>query len=436
MAPSKNTSVRRALSMAAMGADVAGSYLGYALQRAFLGEDQSKAKLKSTHARAARRMRDEMQSLRGAAMKIGQTLSLQTGTLPEETLAELAALQMQAPGMHPSLVRVQIKQSLGAEPEKIFKQFSPEPFAAASLGQVHHAITKAGQEVAVKVQYPGIRDAVANDFKLFRTISKPAQASGHVPKTAIDEVEEQILAETDYRREAENIEFFRNRLAPLEFVTVPSVYPEYSSDKVLTMSLLRGRHLDDFLSARPSQKIRNVLGSHLFELFYFQVLSVEALHADPHWGNYLFNSEGGIGLVDFGCAKYLSPKTVAYLRSVFLYSGSTHSAAFSRLVEIHYQAMGRKLPPATRRAVIAFADNFYRIVYPPLSDKDDLFDFSDKQFLQDFLSESKNLFRTKGVLTDLIFMGRAEMGLYQTLHRLKAKVHTSRIVRQYLKSAC
>src|SRR2546430_616926 len=207
MTSEKNTPARRALGMASMGAGIAGSYIGYALQLAFLGKAEGEAKLKSTHPRAARRMRDELQSLRGAAMKIGQTLSLQTGTLPDETLAELATLQMEAPGMHPSLVRVQVKRSLGREPDEIFKSFAPDPFAAASLGQVHHAVTRDGQRVAVKIQYPGIRQTIENDFRLVRAVSKPAQASGHIPKTAIDEVEQQILAETDYRREAENIGF-------------------------------------------------------------------------------------------------------------------------------------------------------------------------------------------------------------------------------------
>src|SRR3989454_8444979 len=244
MSSDKNTPTRRALSMASMGADIAGSYIGYLLQRAFLGEAKGKRKLKSTHTLAARRMRDEMQSLRGAAMKIGQTLSLQTGTLPDEALAELATLQMAAPGMHPSLVRVQIKRSLGREPEEIFKKFSPDPFAAASLGQVHQAVTQDGTQVAVKIQYPGIRQTIENDFTLFRAFSKPAQASGHIPRTAIDEVQEQIMAETDYRREADNIEFFQQRLRALPFVKVPRVFRQYSSDKVLTMSLIRGRHLE------------------------------------------------------------------------------------------------------------------------------------------------------------------------------------------------
>src|SRR5437762_11876440 len=218
MSSQKNTTTGRALSMASMGAGIAGSYFGYLLQRAFLGEAKGKIKLKSTHTLAARRMANEMQALRGPAMSLGQMLSLQTGVLPDEILAELATLQMEAPGMHPSLVRVQVKQSLGGEPEEIFKQFTPEPFAAASLGQVHHAVTREGQRVAVKIQYPGIRRAIENDFSLFRTFSKPAQASGHIPQSAIDEIETQIVAETDYLREADNIEFLTDRLAPLSFV--------------------------------------------------------------------------------------------------------------------------------------------------------------------------------------------------------------------------
>jgi len=432
MSSQKNTTTGRALSMASMGAGIAGSYVGYLLQRAFLGETKSKIKLKSTHTLAARRMANEMQALRGPAMKLGQMLSLQTGVLPDEILAELATLQMEAPGMHASLVRVQVKQSLGGEPEEIFKQFTPEPFAAASLGQVHHAVTREGQPVAVKIQYPGIRRAIENDFTLFRTFSKPAQASGHIPKSAIDEIEEQIIAETDYLREAENIDFLADRLAPLSFVKVPRVLREYSSDKVLTMSLMTGRHLEDFLAQRPSQKLRNQLGTHLFELFYFQVLKIEALHADPHWGNYLFSDNAGVSLMDFGCVKYLSRESVAYLRNAFLYPGAIDSADFRRILETYYDQVGEKLLPAARRALVRFAENFYRKVYPPEPEKRQLFDFGDAAFLHDYLRESKNLLRTKGVLTEFIFMGRAEMGLYQTLHRLKARVPTSEIVRKYL----
>jgi len=426
-----NTPTRRALKVASIGANIAGSYLGYVLQTAFAGKTRREQKLKTTHTQVARKVRDEMLSLRGPAMKLGQTLSLQTGILPEETLAELATLQMQAPGMHPSLVRVQVKTSLGREPEEIFETFSPKPFAAASLGQVHEATIRGGKRVAVKIQYPGIRETIASDFKWFRTITKPAQASGHIPKDAIDEMEKQISAETDYEREAENIEFFRKKLAHLSFVEVPDVFREYSSDKVLTMTFVRGQHLEQFLAARPSQKLRNQVGTNLFELFFFQLLKLGAFHADPHWGNYLFNDDSTIGLVDFGCSKRLLPASLQYLRGVYLYPGSRHSAEFRRLLETNYDNQGKKPSRAAIRALIDFAEE-YRKVYPPEKGKQFVFDFSDKTFLTNYIRHATKLFRTKHVMTDYIFMARAEMGLYNTLHALKARVPTSEIVRKYL----
>ena len=202
------------------------------------------------------------------------------------------------------------------------------------------------------------------------------------------------------------------------------------------MSLVSGRHLDDFLAQRPSQKLRDEVGSHLFELFYFQLLLMETFHADPHWGNYLFNDDGSIGLVDFGCVKHVQPESVSYLRSVSLYPGARDSAAFRRILESHYRPAGKALLSTTRRALVAFADNFYHNVYPPEHERQqEAFDFGDVAFLQNYLRQSRNLFRTKGVLPEFIFMGRAEMGLYQTLHRLRARVFTSKIVRKFLRPA-
>lgn len=418
--------------MASMGAGVAGSYLGYILQRAFVGKAEGERKLQRTHTRAARKMRDGMLALRGPAMKLGQTLSLQSGILPDATLAELTSLQMQAPGMHPSLVRVQVKHSLGREPEEIFAKFTLEPFAAASLGQVHEATTREHKRVAVKIQYPGIRRTVENDFKWFRTVTKPAQASGHIPKDVIDEMEVQMLAETDYCREADNIEFFREKLSPLSFVEVPHVFREYSSDKVLTMSFVHGRHLEQFLAQKPSQKLRDQLGTNLVELFYFQLLKLGAFHADPHWGNYLFSDNATIGLVDFGCAKRLGPAEIKYLHAVFLFQGDRHSTEFRRILETHYRAQGKKLSTPAYRALVSFSEKFYRNVYPPERERRQVFDFANRTFLTDYIREATKLFRTKHVMAEFLFMARAEMGLYHTLHALKARVPTSDLVRKYL----
>ncbi len=408
-------------------AGVTGSYVGYMVQRLFLGEEGRDKKRRSTHAKAGRQIRDELLLLRGPAMKFGQALSLHTDILPEEWLAELATLQMEAPGMHRSLALAQFKSSLGRQPDEVFKRFDAEPFAAASLGQVHHATRRDGTPVAVRIQYPNIRTSVENDFRWVRTMSKPMQVSGHADKRALDELERQILAETDYVREAANIEFFQVGLQPLDFVAVPVVYRDESTDQVLTMSVVPGEHLETFLARKPSQQLRDEIGSRLFELFYFQVVVMEALHADPHWGNYLFSRDGTIGLVDFRCVKYLNHAFVENLRRLYLYPGRYDSAEYQRLLE----AVNGKLRPVVQRAVINFADRFYRKVYPPDADDDKQpFDFSDTSFMRDFMRETSRLVRVKYTLPEHIFVTRAEIGLYTTLHRLKARVLTSAIVRR------
>lgn len=421
------------MRVAGLTAGVTGSYVGYMLQRLFLGVEGRDRKRRSMHASAGRRIRDELVLLRGPVMKLGQALSLHTDIVPEEMLAELTKLQMEAPGMHPSLAQAQFKASLGRSPEQVFKRFDAEPFAAASLGQVHRAVMRDGTRVAVKIQYPGIRAAIESDFRWIRNVSMPAQASGHLPKAALDEMESQIVAETDYVREADHIEFFRTGLKPLAFVVVPDVYRDHSTDRILTMSVVPGRHLEAFLAKRPAQRLRDTIGSRLVELFYFQVLVLETLHADPHWGNYLFNDDGTIGLVDFGCVKRLGSDVVGRLRKSFLYSGRTDSPEFQQIMQDQFAGPGKKLASGTRRAISDFRDRFYKKVYPPdPKDAGRPFDFSDSDFLRDYRGAASNLARARGTAPHFIFLARAEIGLYTTLHRLKARVHTSAIVRRLL----
>ena len=431
--PRRESATKRALHMAAMTASVTGSYLGYLAQHAFLDEKGREKKLRSTHAKAGRRIASDLQTLRGPAMKLGQLLSVQSGVLPDETLAELALLQREAPPMHPSLVRAQFKGSMGAPPERVFRSFDETPFAAASLGQVHRAITHGGESVAVKIQYPGIEDAVKNDFTWFRAVATASQIKRYFPETLIAELERHIVAETDYVSEAKNIEFFARGLVPLTFVDVPRVHADLSSGVVLTLSMIEGESIDAFLARRPSQRLRDLVGERLLELYYFQVLHLEAFHADPHWGNYLFRTDGTLGLVDFGCVKYLPRPFVDNLRAVFLYPGNRDSAAFRDLLARRYAFAGQRLSPKTHGALVRMAKEFYGRVYPPdLEREGEPVDFADGAVIKAFMRESQNLTRAKATLPEYVFLGRAESGLYNTLHRLKARVRTSAIVRRYL----
>jgi predicted unusual protein kinase regulating ubiquinone biosynthesis (AarF/ABC1/UbiB family) len=293
-----------------LGASLAGSYLAYQLQRPFFDEERATGQRKALRLKQAKQVRQELQGLHGPIMKVGQALSMQTHFLGAELIEELSALQMQAPPMHPTLMRAQFKGAFGKSPEEVFRSFEPEPFAAASLGQVHWAVTKSGEDVAVKIQYPAMREAIESDFQALRAAGFAARLTGHLQESVIREVERGILEETDYHKEARNIEHFGKALAPLDFIRVPKVHRELSSDQVLTMSRVPGLRLQDFLKTNPSQELRDRLGAGLTRLFFFQLFRVQALHADPHPGNYLFNNDGTIGLVDFGCVKYLKPEVV------------------------------------------------------------------------------------------------------------------------------
>ena len=190
--------IGRGLRIGKLGLTLTGSYLGYQFQNLFLNEQGRPERRKSFNRKAAGQIRAELESLKGPVMKLGQILSTQFHLMPEETLSELAKLQMRAPAMHATLARAQFKASFGKFPEEVFRSFTEEPFAAASLGQVHRAVTKHGQEVAVKIQYPAIRKAIEDDFKLLRSGTFPGRVTGHATESMIAEIEQGMLQETDY----------------------------------------------------------------------------------------------------------------------------------------------------------------------------------------------------------------------------------------------
>jgi predicted unusual protein kinase regulating ubiquinone biosynthesis (AarF/ABC1/UbiB family) len=357
-------------------------------------------------------------------MKIGQALSMQSHALPEEVTEELAHLQMKAPGMHPTLARAQFKASYGKFPEEVFREFDPEPFAAASLGQVHRAATKSGETVAVKVQYPAIRKAIENDFRLLRSATFPGMLSGHFPESALDEMESGILKETDYFNEAKNIDFFRRKLQHLPYVEVPRVFPQLSTDRILTMSFLEGLTLNELLGTNPSQEFRDRLGAHLFELFHLQLRRIHAVHADPHPGNYLFRLNGGIGLLDFGSVKYLSPDLVDIIQCFTECVWEKGDAGFAHMTTVICGDKARRNPRETRKTMEDTIE-FYNLIFPG-----GVVDFGQAKVITTLTTIWKKFLRQKIVKPGLIFCSRAELGLYNMLHRLNARVDTTTILQQ------
>jgi hypothetical protein len=418
--PPQLGALARGLRLGKLGLTLTGSYLGYQAQNLFLGENEQRRQ--RFEQSSSRRVRQELGSLKGAAMKLGQLLSQQTRALPAGAIRELAGLQMQAPGMHPTLARAQFKASLGKSPEELLRHFEEEPFAAASLGQVHRAITRSGEKVAIKIQYPAIRTAIENDFKLLRSATLGARLSGHFPPAILDEVQRGFLEETDYVHEAHNLDFFRHGLAALKYVTVPRVHWDLSAERVLTMSYVEGEVVDAFLERKPPAAVRNLIGERLVELYYYQLHLLRALQADQHPGNYLFRADGHVGLVDLGCVKRITFDASSLIRGCVAKSWRQGEEQTRQILGLIF---GPRVPYARARKMLTTLERMAGVLYPQGADGNTVVDFGKGESLEVLGQALGQAVRNKVTNPDFAFISRADLGVYSLLHRLNAKVNVA-----------
>ncbi len=259
--------------------------------------------------------------MKGAAMKIGQVLSLMTGVVPPEVAAGLAGLHANAPPMVYALVERVFKEEYGKRPDELFRRFEREPFAAASIGQVHRAELREGGIVAVKVQYPGVREAIDADLANIGAFLGMAGlvAKGLDTGPIVNDLKEGIRAELDYRREAAWQSRFGEIFAGHAFVRVPRVHQELSTGRVLVQEYLAGR---PFSAARSfDQPGRDRVAEILFRFAFGNFYRHRLFNGDPHPGNYLLLEDGRIGFVDYGCIAEFPPEAVTrfevLLRALF-----------------------------------------------------------------------------------------------------------------------
>jgi predicted unusual protein kinase regulating ubiquinone biosynthesis (AarF/ABC1/UbiB family) len=293
---------------------VSGSYLGQRIKGVFQDADTRRDALHKLHLENAERVVDTMGALKGAAMKVGQSLALATDglNLPPEVSRILGKLNDKAEPVPFDLIRASIEAELDASLSSLFADFDEEPLGTASLAQAHAARLQDGRRVVVKVLHHGIEDSVDSDLRTLRGILVAGQVLRR-PKEELDnafaEIRERLFEELDYYQEAANLEFFRDRLRVAN-VRVPATFPKLSTGRVLTMERLNGANLDTFLeSATPDARHRAAVAiAHSFHDMFYRL---RALHADPHGGNYLFEHDGTVGLIDFGCVKRFDQYWVA-----------------------------------------------------------------------------------------------------------------------------
>ncbi len=258
----------------------------------------------------AKQLMESLGDLKGPLLKVAQLLATIPNVLPKEYAAEMQKLQSQAPPMGWLFVRRRMIAELGPDWESKFKSFEREAAAAASLGQVHRAVTHQGEKVACKLQYPDMVSAVEADLKQLGMIMGVFEKYDNSVNTSEiqQEITDRLYEELDYKLEAKHEALYGHMLADEEKVHVPRVIPELSTGRLLTTTWLDGAHILDFVKEKAAH--RNEIAHNLFRAWYVPLYYYGVVHGDPHLGNYQVQKDHSISLLDFGCVRVFPPRFV------------------------------------------------------------------------------------------------------------------------------
>ena len=406
-------------------AKVGGNYIKYYGKRILSGEDDHDSLQRSN----ADDIYNALSNLKGGALKIAQMMSMDQGILPKQYTEKFAQAQYSAPPLSYPLVSKTFKQFFGKSPTELFDSFTKNAVAAASIGQVHQA-EKGGKKLAVKVQYPGVADAINSDLRIVKPlVGTLLNISKKEMEHYLDEVKGRLIEETDYELELKRSEEISKACAHFEKLVFPKYYPELSSARVLTMEWLEGEHLDQFLQKNPSQEIRNKVGQSLWDFYQFQIHELKQLHADPHPGNFLLREDGRVGVIDFGCVKVLGKDFYnAYFQLMEPGVGQNHEKFVSLLSELKFL-----LPSDSQKEKDYFVSIYaemHELLARPFFQEE--FDFADKSYFETIFSQGERLSNDKILRKanaargprDAIYLNRTYFGLYTLLNQLGARVKT------------
>ncbi|MET0662418.1 MAG: AarF/ABC1/UbiB kinase family protein [Ilumatobacteraceae bacterium] len=425
----RTSRLARNLRLAGLGARVGGVYAGTAARKTFASAER-RAELDRTRELAtAQQVADELGRMKGALMKLGQMASYLDEGLPEPLRQALSQLQSNAPPMASDLVVATVEAELGRPIGELFVEFDPEPIAAASIGQVHRAIvidpaTGTERAVAVKVQYPGIGEAIESDLRnadLVGTILRQG-FGGLDPDEMVDEIKLRLTEELDYRIEARNQAGFVADFRGHPFIRIPEVLPALSTARVLTSELVVGFGWQELLE-RP-QAERDRAGEIIFRFVFRSLYTLGAFNGDPHPGNYVFHDDGTVTFLDFGLVKHFTPTEMGTFASMVKAAVVDRDAARFRAV-LEAAGMLRPDAPVSTEDVGEYFAHFYAAV------RDD----AEMTWTSEYASSivrhtfdrSSPISQYATVPRAFVFIQRINLGLYALLGQLQARGNYRRI---------
>jgi predicted unusual protein kinase regulating ubiquinone biosynthesis (AarF/ABC1/UbiB family) len=360
-------------------------------------------------------------------MKMAQFLSTVPDALPPEYAAQLAELQANAPPMGWAFVRRRMTGELGAGWEQKFKSFTHEAVAAASLGQVHRATLPDGTDVACKLQYPDMPSIVDSDLRQLKMAMAVYRRMDNaiIQDDIYTELVERLREELDYKREAAQMQLYRNMLEGVPDVAVPEPVLEFTTTRLITMKWLKGVGFKTWLDGNPSQEARNKLATSLFRAWYIPFYRYGVIHGDPHLGNYQVNPEGGLNLLDYGSIRVFPAKFVTGVLELY---AAVRDNDEERSVHA-YDIWGFK---GITREQVAVLNDWAKFLYEPLIQDRvrPIQENSDTQYGREVAEKvHAGLQRTGGVRPprEFVLMDRSAIGLGSVFLRLKAELNWSRL---------
>ncbi|PKB16601.1 AarF/ABC1/UbiB kinase family protein [Flavobacterium sp. 5] len=415
--------IERATKLVQTGAKVGVNYLKYYGEK-MVNSDLTRDKLNEDNAED---IYDGLKNLKGSALKVAQMLSMDKSFLPQAYVDKFSLSQFSVPPLSAPLVLKTFKTNFGKTPYEIFDEFNANSVNAASIGQVHLAV-KDGKKLAVKIQYPGVANSISSDLALVKPIAiRMFNLQGKDSDKYFKEVEDKLIEETNYLLELKQSQEVVNACSKIENLVFPNYYPEFSSEKIITMDWMTGIHLSEFTAKNPDKETGAKIGQALWDFYMYQVHVLKKVHADPHPGNFLVNEKNELVALDFGCMKQIPNEFyIPYFELI------------DRKVIDNKQLFNEKLfeleilrTDDSPEEIEYFTQMFYDLLSlftKPF--QGETFDFSDEEFFQNIaqlgerFSKDTNLKKMNGNRGSkhFIYMNRTFFGLYNLMFDLKATI--------------
>jgi predicted unusual protein kinase regulating ubiquinone biosynthesis (AarF/ABC1/UbiB family) len=429
--------VRRSAKLGSIVGVQGARYAGTKATNVARSDEGSKEKLEQRHLETAMKMVGALGQMKGAAMKLGQFASfIDTEFLPPEYAEiyqeQLAKLRTDAPAMPWEKVVKVLEEEYEGEPlSEMFAEFEEEAFAAASIGQVHRAELLDGRQVAVKIQYPGIAEALDADLRNMGTIVRLARAlaPGLDAKAIASEIRERMMEELDYEYEAQNQRSFARAYRDHPFIYVPEVITRLSRRRVLVTELVEGIGFEEIKKLSPDERSR--FGEIVYRGSFGSIYHLQHFNADPHPGNYILMPDGRVAFLDFGMTKKLDREQIVLEQRVIDAAIRGEPEALREaLHDLGFVKNPSKLDAERLMEHLMSISSWY------LEDRE--IEISAKRVMKiiestnDPRSEYYDLMRRESVPAEELMGRRMEVGVVAVLGQLRAKRNWHRIMREWV----